>query len=413
MTIEVHAVQRCRVFVESTFGADSSVSIGSFTDVPLREGTANLVSAVMSLDPMQLVQHIDEYRKEVLGPRKGSKFTFTMNLAPTGVAAGASTAAVQGALGLILKTILGGETLGTGTTFTGGTATVPTVTSAAGLAGGGAIGWVNSSGAMEVREIKSISGSSVTLKHAFSGNPANLDVCYAAATYYPTANPSGSLAFLLDGLESDDRWLLVGGQCVDGFTIAIDPSGAIPTITFNMQFASWYASDETGSSITGTLGTSTYTNYDPIVGFAGDFRVFTTGSPTLLTSTQVHASQIAFAPQLKYVPYTSPDGKQTIVRWVRARAAPSISGSFTNIYQDTTWWNARKNRGTYNPAYTFGTSPGDAVLISARSVQIENPQRVADPAGLAGATMQWKGRRDIDTALTTDQATAPYAIHLV
>lgn len=412
MTIEVQAVQRVRAFVESTFGADSSASIASFTDMPIREGTASITLPVMSLDPGQLVQHLDEYRKEVLGPRKGAKLTFTMNLAPTGVAAAAGVTAVEGPVGLLLKTCLGGEFLGTGTTFTGGTATIPTVTSAAGLLGGSAIGWVNALGVLEVREIKSITGTSVTLKHAFSGAPANAAVCYAGATYYPTANPSGSLAFLVEGLESDDRWLLTGGQCVDGYSIAVDPSGAIPSITFNMQFANWYASDETGSSITGTLGTATYTYHDPIVGFAGDFRVFTTSSPTLLTSTQVHASQIVYSPSLKYAPYTAPDGTQTIIRWVRARAAPSITGSFTNIYQDTTWWNARKNRGTYNPCYTFGTAAGDVVMMSARSVQIENPQRVADPAGLAGQTSQWKGRRDIDTALTTDLATAPYALHL-
>lgn len=414
MTIEVHAVQRIRAYVESTFGADSSGSAGSFTDLPIREGSAQLTLVQASMDPRQLVQHIDEYRKEVLGARKGTKLTFTMNLAPTGTAAGAATAAVQGPLGLILKTVLGGETLGTGTTFTGGTATVPTVTSAAGLLAGGAIGWTNSSGILEVREIKSISGSSVTLAHAFSGAPSNGNVCYAAATYFPTANPSGSLAFLVEGLESDDRWLLTGGQCVDGYSIAVDPSGgAIPSITFNMQFANWYASDECGSSITGTLGTATYTYHEPIVGYAGEYRVFTTEAPTLLTTSIVHASAIVFAPALKYVPYTSPLGTQTIVRWVKMREAPAVSGGFTGVYQDTTWWNARKNRGTYNPCYTYGTAAGSAVLLSARSVQMMNPQRGPDPAGLAGQILQWKGRRNIDTAATTDQATAPYAIHLV
>jgi len=60
MSIEVQAVQRIRAFSESTFGADSSASIGSFTDLPIVEGTAQLTLTRDELDPGQLVQHIDE-----------------------------------------------------------------------------------------------------------------------------------------------------------------------------------------------------------------------------------------------------------------------------------------------------------------------------------------------------------------
>lgn len=414
MTIEVEAVQRVRFLVESTFGADCSASIGTMTDIPIREGTVQRTLPVVSLDPGQLVQDIDDYRKEVLGPRKGAKLTITVNLAPTGTAAGSATAAVQGAVGLLLKQFMGGENLGTGTTFTGGTAIVPTVTSAAGLTAGGAIGWVNAAGDMEVREIKSISGSSVTLAHGFSAAPSNANVCYAAASYYSTANPGTSIACLVEGLENEDRWLLTGGQCVGGFSISLDPSGgAIPSITFNCEFAMWYASDETGSSIVGALGAATYSNYDPVVGFAGIFYVFTSGVPTLSTTQIVHASQISYAPALKYVPYTAPDGVQTIMRWVRAREVPPVQGGWTDIYQSNTWWNARKNRGTYNPTYQMNRTPGSTILLSARSVQIKDPQRGADPSGLSGEMPKWVGRRNIDTAESARLPLAPFVIHLV
>lgn len=413
MTIEVHAVQSIKAFVESTFGADSSASSASFTFIPLREGSAKVELTRESYDPQQLVSHIDEYRKEVLGKRS-AKLTFTCNLAATGTAAGASTAAVQGGLGMLLKDMLGGETLGTGTTFTGGTATVPTVTSAAGFAVGGCIGWVNSSGVLEVREIKSISGTSITLKLAFSGSPSNGNTAYAGATYYPTANPANSFAFIIEGLESDDKWLLTGGQLVDGMTINLDPSaGGIPSITFSMQFARWYDSTETASSLTGTIETATYSNFQPIVGEAGDVRVQTVGAPTLVTTTQVQVNAIQFAPQIGYVPYRSPSGTNTIKRWVRARKAPTITGGWTDIYQDTTWWAARNNRTDKALTYQFGTAAGSTVMLSATTIQIMTPQRV-DAGGLSGNSVTFKGRRDTGTSgSTSDQALAPFRIHLV
>ena len=106
--------------------------------------------------------------------------------------------------------------------ITGGTATVPTVTSAAGFLAGGAIAWVNGSGVLEVREIESIAANSITLKHAFSAGPTNAQVAYAAATYSFTEDPQESLQFIVEGVENEDRWLLLGGQAVGGVTVAID-----------------------------------------------------------------------------------------------------------------------------------------------------------------------------------------------
>ena len=182
MTIEVHSVQRLRVWSESSFATDGTATLANYTDVPMREGTGTMTLTLDSLDPMQSVQSRVEYREEVLGKRSAT-LQFTLNLAPTGTAAASGISAVQGALGLLLKATYGGETLGTGTTFTGGTATIPTVTSAAGFLAGGAIGWVNASGVLEVREIESIAANSITLKHAFSAAPTNAQVAYAAATY--------------------------------------------------------------------------------------------------------------------------------------------------------------------------------------------------------------------------------------
>lgn len=416
MSIEIQNVQRLRVLSESTFATDGTGSLGSYTEVPAIEGTISAQVMIDSIDDGSLVQHLYGYREETLGKRSAT-LAFTMNLAPTGTAAGSATAAVQGALGLILKAVMGVESLGTGTTFTGGTAVVPTVTSAAGFTVGSAIGWANASGVLETREIESISGTSITLKHAFSGAPSNAQIAYSCATYAFAQDPTESLQFLLSGVESDDRWLLLGGQCT-GMTLAFDLTGAaMPKVTFNFQFANWLTSAETAGSVTGSIGTSTYTNYSPIVGFAGDCRVYTVATSTFSTSTRVHCSAIAFNPKVTFVPVTSPSGTNTIQRWRRARQVPPVEGSWTEVFQDLTRWTARSSRTDYNVTYQMGTAAGSSVYITAPRVQVVNPQRAPDASQLAAQVVTWKGRTDADTFVsaapaTTDIGTSPFRIHL-
>lgn len=417
MSIEVHAVQRAKVYVEGTFGADSSASLASFTDLPIREGSAQMTLTIDSLDPQQNVQSRVEYREEVLGKRSAT-LTFTLNLAPTGVAAGNGIVSVASGLGILLKAALGGEWLDQGTTCTTGssaTAVKATDTGAAAqFPAGGVLGWVNSSSILEVREIESVSGNTITLKHALSGSPANNDVLYNAATYYMTEDPSQSLAMWVAGRETQDQWLLTGGQVVGGFTVAIDPSGAaLPSVTFNMTFARWFSQAEMASPAA-SIGNATYTHHSPIVGHAGEFRVWTVGASTLSTSTRVHASAIAYTPKVAFVPVTSPSGTNTVYRWRASRAAPPVEGSFTTVFEDLTWWTARGNKTDHDVQYTMGQTAGSTVVLSAPTVQIVNPQRVADGQGLAAQTIAWKGRRDTDVGSSTSAlAKSPFRIHLI
>jgi hypothetical protein len=267
---------------------------------------------------------------------------------------------------------------------------------------------------VEWREVKSRSTDAITLHRGFSGTPATSDVLYNKATYYMTANPAESLAFIVEGLESDDRWLLTGGQAEGGFTIAIDVTGGqIPRITFNLSFARWYDSTETGTPLTGTLGTATYSATSPIVGEAGLYEAWTVGAPTFATTQAVHVSALSFEPHVAFVRYTSPSGVNTVKQWVKARNADCpVQGSFTTGYEAATWWTRRNSKTDIAQQYVFGVTGADSVLISAPCTQILNPQRVADASGLAAQTIMWKGRRDTDTALTTDIAKSPWRIHL-
>ena len=417
MSIEVHSVQRIRGFTEATFGADSSSSAGSFTDLPIIEGSATMVVTRDEIDPGQLVQYRVEGRERVLGKRSAT-LTFSMNLAPTGTVANNSVSSVTSPLGLVLKNAMGGEDLGEGSAAAAGsTASVINVSTGDGThwESGNLMGWANASGIVEWREVESRSTDAITLKRGFSGSPTTSNPLYNASTYYLTANNTASMAFIVEGLESDDRWLLTGGQCVGGFTIAVDPTAAtVPRVTFNFTFARWFDSSETGTPLTGTLAAATYTATNPIVGEAGSFEIWTVGAATYSTTQSIHVSALAFEPHQQYVPYTSPSGVNTVKQWVPSRNSDSpVQGQFTVPFEGLTWFTARNSRSDLATTYTMGTAAGSAVVISAPTIQILNPQRVADAQGLAAQAVMWKGRRDTDAAAsTTDLAKSPLRIHL-
>lgn len=418
MTIEIHSVQRLRVFGEATFGADSSASAGSFTDVPMIEGTGQLTLMRDELDPGFVVQHIDEGRERVLGKRKAS-LAFSVNVSPTGTVASDGVTSITSALGGLLRAVMGGEQLGQGSVAAAGsTSSVINVSAGDGThwaSPGQIMGWTNLAGQVEWREVESRTVDAITLKRAFSAVPSVSNPLYNAATYFFKTDENISLAFLVEGLESDDRWLLTGSQAEGGMTLAIDVTGAqLPRITFNFTSARWFSSSETASAITGTLGTSTFTAYNPIVGEAGAFEVWTVGTSTYAATQLLPVSAVAFEPHISYVPVTSPSGVNTISRWVRSRNPDSpVQGQFTLPYEDLTWFNHRNSRTDLGLQYVAGVAAGSAVIFSAPTVQILNPQRAADAGGLAAQIVQWKGRRDTDVAAATaDISKSPFRIHL-
>lgn len=415
-TPQVNMVQRIRAFDEPTFGADSSGSSGSFVDLPIIEGTAAMVTTEDELDPGQLVQRRVQGREKVLGKRSAT-LSFQLNIAPTGTAAVNGVSSVTSPLGMVLKAVMGGEQLGEGSVAAAGsTAIVVNVSTGDGAQWanpGQAMGWTNAAGIVEWQEVESRSTDAITLKHGFSGVPQTSDVLYNAATYYYTASPSQSLAFIVNGIGTEDTWLLTGGQCVGGMTIAVDlTGGAIPRATFSMTFANWFTYSEMASPP--TIGTATYTATNPIVGEAGLFELQTVASPTYSTAQAVYCSAITWEPQISFVPITAPNGTNTVVRWVATKPADgAIKGSWTEIYDNDGRWTQRDAKGDYCTKYTMGVAGGSAVILSAPTVQLLNPQRVADANALAAATIMWSGRMDEDVgSATSDIAKSPFRIHL-
>lgn len=424
MTVEVHSIERLSLMTEAnplghaSYAPDSSASRASFTDIPAIEGTVQLTLTRDEMDPGYLQQHIDDARKRVLGKRL-AQLTFQMNLAPTGVAAGNGVSSVTSAVGLVLKTIMGAETLGEGALAAAGSAgAVINVAAGKGVnwsSCGRIMGWVNASGRIEWREVESRSTDAITLKRAFSGTPALGNELFNRATYSMTASPGTTVAAVCEGLGATDRWLLAGGQSEGGIALAFDlTGGAFPRLTVNLTFATWFSSSEVGTSLGGALGQSTYSNYSPIVGEAGVLEAWTLGTSTYSANDIIACSAMSWEPHITFGKVTSPSGLNTIKEWKKTRQAGGpLSGSFVVPFEDLTHWTRRDSRTNLALQYTMGVTAADSVILSAPTIQELNPQRQADAGGFAAQMVQWTARRDEDAAAaTTDLAKSPLRIHL-
>lgn len=407
MTIEVHALQRMRVDTEAagSFAVAKAIP-GTFTDVPFSEGTAELTLTQAMLPAQTAQQYIDGYAKDIKG-LKSAQLRFSMLLAPTGVAATNGVTAVQGALGKILAAIMGGERLGVGDLINDATPAVDNfdVTTAARFTAGSAIG-EQISGLWEAREIESVVGSTLTLKHAFSGAPSNGSQILNSATYYLTEDPQTSLQFVVEGAEQSDRWHLFGGQ--GSFTIDT-PIGELPRITFTIDFATWINLSDSA------LGAATYTNYAPRHIAQSEFLAQVVGTST---RNIVPCSSIQFTPQIAYIPIKTPGGTETILRWRRNRAVPAAQIQFSTYYEAyATWFQERDDRDDYHFALTIGNgvagAQGNMVLLTVPTAQITDVQRI-DDGGISGQRVIAKARLDADaTDQTTEIRRSPFRIHLL
>lgn len=419
MTIHVEPIKRIRAYEEpnGSFASDHTGTLGDFVDIPAVEGSASLTLTQQMLEPQDLQQRQDDWNQDVLGLKRAS-LQFEINLAPTGSAAGSGTAAQHGPIGRLLKAIMGAEFLGTGGTIDD---TAPTAHQLDYTAGsfdeGSAVGWVNSNGEMEAREVATVTASTVTMRKEYSETPSDTDVLYASATYAlaPWNGDSGtSLQLVVEGLESDDRWVLLGGQA-ESVSLNLSPStdGVIPRLTVNLQFAHWIKGADAATDLTASaLAAATYSQYSPVALNDGELYVPAASGTSYSASDIIHASAIEFNPNISYQPITSPSGTQIILQWARPHSPPAIQGTFTLPYEDLTWFDARDNRTEHSVWFQIGRSAGGSVMLSAPSVQITDVQR-QEAEGIAAQQVSWKGRPDNYSSGSNDINDAPFRIHLL
>lgn len=416
MSIEVHKVRRARVNVETTFATALSLP-GTFLDLPFTEDSFTFSLDQDLLNPEYSQQYKFNTPEHVLGKRSAT-WSFTMNLASTGTAAGSAVAQATSAtnpLGMMLKAVMGGESGFTGSAVTGGTAAVPIATSASTRFGAGSVVGLTVSGATQWRPITSIASTSITLKLAASTTPTSTD-CYAPTSYFfaqdSNPNDSTSLQFEIDGAEADDRFLLLGCQAT-GMSITVE-TGALARVTFTGVAADWAYN---GATVTGTLGVATYAATQPVPAVTGAYYQWTNGTTTYTASTdsvegsELHVAKETWEPGISHIPVTSPSGTQTILRFVRARTIPAIKGSFSIPHISNTQFTNRS--GLLDKGYlrVLGGTPGSTVILDAPTTQVMNVQK-ANENELNYQAVNWQGRNDGTTAGSTDLERSPFRIHL-
>ncbi len=411
MTIEINRVQRMRLNTESSFCADGSATLANYVDVPFVEGSCTALLDREMLNPEYAQQHKYGYPTQLTGLRSCS-LTFAVNLAGTGVAAGSATTAVQSPLGEILAAVMGGETLGVGSSVaSGGAVTGFVAGSATGLAQGTFAGMLTDNAAVnyEVRPIKTVSGSTVTLRLNYSEAPDTSDIIYSGATYYLTQDPQSSLQVILEGYEQTDRWLLRGLQ-LESMGLEL-PIGQLPRMTFTLKGVLWDQGDGTGGVLTGSaLGVASYARTSP-THVSGSLFYQTASTVTLPTATA--ASALVYNPHLSYIPQTSASAQSTdtIARWVADRVAPVMDGSFTVPFEDFSYFDDRDNKTLKQVFLQIGNTQGSTVVIDIPQAQIVNVTRDGGD-GIASQTVLWAAQVDDQTSGTGDRSDSPFRIGL-
>lgn len=411
MSLEIQNLQRLRVWQEATFATDGTGTLANFMDVPFIEGSLSMTRAQQLLDPKAAQQFPHGRSTLVLGP-KGGELSFSMLLCSTGTAAAAATTFIEGPLGRILETVMGGENLSTGDTVaSGGTTTGAVVTNASGnlINQGYGVGLLRgASNAYEMRVIDTVSTNTLTWTLALSNSSQTSDVVYGSGSYYLADNPSGTLQFVLEGSEAQDNWVLLGCQLS---RVAIEtPVNDLPKITFTFQVAQWlHGSASAGSGSFGALTAASYVGTSPTY-FFGEILYQTAGTTT--RPTPLYASSIAWELMLEYKQVMSPSGTNGIYRYRKVHTAPVARCKIRLPYEAETYATERDARTLKTVSQQIGNVAGQSLLLYSSTMQVVDVQRV-DDGGIAGQEITLEAQLDNQIATgATERARSPFRMIL-
>jgi hypothetical protein len=416
VTITVQNIGRVRSFIEANGAFATELSIGTFTELVVIEGSTTLVMDRPMESPKLLQQYLHGYPSKVFMPKRAT-FSFSTNLrganerATNGVAH--SFTSIPDAMPLLAA--LGNASFSTGTTIAStSTTTVLNVTSAAGILAGQAIALATGTGgALECREVKTVSSNVVTLKAALSSVPSNGSTVYGAVTYHLDAlDGSSALSFqtVVEGLGTVDRWLLKGGQISAPPAFKLAP-GTIPTIDWAWQYAQHGRADGSESTMNLSSALADQAYVDTAINAVMDSVAYLTPHAST-TPVTLDASEINILPNIAYEPHITPGGTNNIKQWVPSRVdGPPVTANFLMPYESVVWRTAKDAETAYALTYQIGSSvTNGGCMISVPHVVVDNFQREA-VGGLAGQRVQLYARADTQTSASTNRAVSPLKIH--
>jgi hypothetical protein len=415
MTIHVEAIRRLRAIETSAaanFTVDLSTATASFVDIAAIEGSISMTLDQPTIDPGTIRQNIFDHNKEILGVKRAT-LTFEQNLGPQDTMAATNVAATITPAGFLLDLTMGNYRTGTGDTATNSTDKDTCHATSGRFPAGSALGWVNSNSKLELREVEDESSGTITLKLDTSATIATNDILYACTSYYlddPTSTNQTAVQFIVESLDTEDNWVLLGGQISSPMGITFT-NGEIPKLSWTFEFPDWLNGDDAALT-PAALSDASYSNLNEIVIVDSTFRCGTIGT-SAITGTEYDISEFTLEPAWKFHMVPTPGGANNVHQWIAMPDHPVVTGTFTLPYEAQTFRDHKASRTNMYIMFQIGsTVAGGAMLISLPTIQITDVQRV-DVDGVQSETVSFVARIDEDRgSATSDLSKSPIRIHI-
>jgi hypothetical protein len=313
------------------------------------------------LAPGRVTQYKQDGTKGVPGVQ-GGEFKLRHHLPGHGTTCAGAMSAT--ALVTYLGYVFGANATGpTGTTFTGGTAAVPTTTAASGFAVGGMgrAGAINDArGGGQWFAVTSHAANSLTLLGALPAAPNAADVCYSSEVVHATEGPNTSaMTGLRFRLQTANQTFVCHGCYPKAVAFSGISNGGIPEIEVTWG-VSWF------EPVSVTFPDATAVNvFTPAPVAAGSLFLQAKSTTTRQTFT-VHDFRLGYT--LGVVPIMGPGGVSTYQNVIGARRTPDAIDVEIDLEAESntatpTWWGNWATNGEWHMLYGMSIADGSAMAM--------------------------------------------------
>lgn len=420
-------VMRFSSDVETTFGVDPGAE--TYVDHRLVAGTFSPRQLGRKhLPDMTVVSRLHDRNSPKLGSLDGLGFSASVYLEglSAALATGSTYTHPQNNVAELLDCLMGGNAGGAGSTELASGSTTTSIAVQVGHGtrfskGGACI--ING----ELREIKNISGDTLTLKHALSAAPTNGQAIYNCGTFFldedAVGNNGNSLIFRVLGMLTGDQWIYRG--CGGSFTIdaAIDQ---LVKMNLNIQAATGAVPGASATPKTSgeTLAGASYVGGGPLPAVTGQVQWQDVGTTTRKI---LRADRFTIDPGIRIVAETSLDGVETKYRYRMLRQAarvtlefPAYTGATDGADFDLMWTDFNANTAKAcviqlgNAPIVAGVGTGVVGISFPRLMWAGPPERIAGGEdGLVRCRVTMDADEDSDiTTPTTDIHYSAVRVHL-
>lgn len=347
---------------------------------------------VTMLHEKEPADRMQEYRTGGEPPvlmTQGGAFTTTHDLVRGTTMVGSPAVSPLGTLWGIALANASALSLATSTTFTGGTAAVPTTTAASGVADGGmvragALGDGDGNGQFYVAA--SHAANALTLIGDLDGAPAAAQVVYPVEMVYPTTAATATditgarFRFLSGNLGYEAHGVFATGYEISGIN-----TGERPTVKITWSVSWWRHTATTLPSLAAAA------HYNPAPIAAGSFNVQLVGTTTRQKYT---IRGLTVAHTLNVAPQMGPGGLKQHQKIIGAKKAghDAVAMTFT-VDADTptatpTWHSRATGVDTFHVEWTGSTADGAAVGFKMPRVCITNVPVQSNIEGINRLTIE-------------------------